>query len=124
MAELRDLLRKAGYRFYTYSGRAMYGRRCLAVDLPKTVDLFQLALDLAEQLPADEAMPDQVNSFSLDDMGRGIVVYWRHEKWQAEWERFDPEADYPWRCLECRLLNKVTAHECDECGYVPEEDED
>jgi hypothetical protein len=54
---------------YAYSGRNMYGRSCLGINLRSTADLFLLGYALSDAY-RDVQMP------MTDSMGRGIVVYW------------------------------------------------
>lgn len=71
-ARLVTALKSSGeYRPYSYSGRAMYGQRCVAVDLEETSDMLQLGALLGEELGVDS-----VPRARIDSMGLGIVVYW------------------------------------------------
>lgn len=63
-------LETAGYEPYAYSGRHMYGARCVAVNLPSTDQLFVLG----RELRSDFTEPMR------DDMGKGIVAYWPEAK--------------------------------------------
>lgn len=75
-----------GYEPYDYSGRAMYGERCVAVDLDSSAGLFKLGIDLmrsadgADLYYGDE---DRLTQVFTDSMGRGIVAYWRFIYWPA-----------------------------------------
>lgn len=60
--ELIKAIKEAGYEPTAYSGRAMYGKYCVAVHLDR--------YDNGESLPSDGAR--------FDDMGRGSVIYWPH----------------------------------------------
>ena len=90
----------------SYSGRAMYGRRCLAItgthqaclELLKQVhnialsELFDIAVDLGDNDDADAndayaardwLMTDIVDtmlSYNTDSMGHDIVMYWPNEE--------------------------------------------
>lgn len=59
------------YDALSYSGRGMYGKRCVSVNLDNTADLLHLGALLGEELGVDS-----VPTPSIDSMGRGIVVYW------------------------------------------------
>ena len=70
---------------YSYSGRAMYGRRCLAFDCGNPLEgLLSIARAIADQAEdIDEArdMLDSLNEPSFDSMGREYVVYFPHIEW-------------------------------------------
>lgn len=63
----------AGYEPRSYSGRFMYGKDCLGVDLPDASCLVELG-----------GCPKP----TLDSMGRGIIAYWPSIAWQevTGWE--------------------------------------
>ena len=83
---LQTLLEECGYEISNYSGRGMYGRQCLAIDVDNNnvmhvaVEAFSLFLehgDTAEddfQLSRDE-LCDAFRNSRWDQMGRGMVVY-------------------------------------------------
>lgn len=101
-----ETLYNAGYYPRSYSGRGMYGARCVAVraapggeDLRES-DLLLIGADFArvhhsEMLDGDAA--DWLASASVDSLGRGIVVYWPLMVWNAEDMigrfGFDPDND-------------------------------
>lgn len=63
--ELIDILEGAGYEWREYSGRAMYGKQCVGVDLDGVGDLWELA----------QACPELPRP-TTDSMGHGIIAYW------------------------------------------------
>ena len=76
-----------------YSGRAMYGRECVAI-LGEYINPFVVALRLAERAERhgfdiiDIPVPD------VDSLGRGSVVYWPQVEWpegRAEQEEEEDE---------------------------------
>lgn len=60
----------AGYRPYAYSGRFMYGARCLGVNVESAADLVRLGTEAG---PLPEA--------AIDEMGKGLVAYWPELPW-------------------------------------------
>lgn len=75
---------------YSYSGRGMYGRRCIAVNFEKDGELPEFALRLAYSLYYEgslhiaEMLTDLASIFKgtkVDSMGRGIVAYWPDLDW-------------------------------------------
>ena len=59
-----------GAELRSYSGRSMYGKQCLGIDMESMTDAFRFAL-LVEDDDLCLAFSDPV----FDNMGRGIIVY-------------------------------------------------
>ena len=90
-----ETLEYAGFPPRSYSGRGMYGRRCVAVDTgPDGGDigasdlawlgaaLIRAALEMPDGAGlADDIMDDIRGGSRVDSMGRGIVVYWPAVEW-------------------------------------------
>lgn len=79
-----ELLEDAGESPRSYSGRGMYGARCVAIE-PDRGDLMALGIEVAREAAgrdADlEAVADAFRGARIDSMGRGIVVYWPSLAW-------------------------------------------
>lgn len=71
---LKDAIEYAGYEWREYSGRGMYGRKCVGVTLSDASDLFALGAGLADYCD-EESLPYFPNP-TTDSMGRGIIAYW------------------------------------------------
>lgn len=83
--ELVMVLEEEGYEPYAYSGRAMYGERCVAVDLQNDQALFRLGMTLGCSARVQEMLFDlDLAQVYVDSMGLGIVVYWRNVPWPQE----------------------------------------
>jgi hypothetical protein len=54
----------------SYSGRNMYGRSCLGIDMESMTDAFCFALSVQ-----DEDLAYILSQPVFDNMGRGIIVY-------------------------------------------------
>lgn len=67
--DLHDALEDAGYEVETYSGRAMFGKRCVGVIIDSAADLFELGRSLHDT---------QIGTPTLDNMGRKLIAYWPH----------------------------------------------
>lgn len=119
MSNLREALLKAGYAPYSYSGRAMYGKRCVAVDMDDTSGMLELGHAIGAS--GVEVELGELKQARTDSMGRGIVVYWPYSAWDPAWDSDD--GPHPWRCPECSHVNQGDQHECHECGYCREDDE-
>lgn len=59
-----------GAELRSYSGRSMYGKQCLGIDMESMTDAFRFAL-MVEDDDLCLAFSDPV----FDNMGRGIIVY-------------------------------------------------
>ena len=73
----RSILNEMNYDPYSYSGRGMYGKTCVAINLDNDAQLWDLAFELgkkSEYFPAPKT----------DSMGKGIVVYWPSIQWEEE----------------------------------------
>lgn len=99
--QLRDkiinLIEAAGYEPRSYSGRGMYGKQCLGVDLPKIAHLVKLG---GVPLP------------TTDSMGLGIIAYWPNVP--------PPEDENPMGLSDEELedADPNGGPECAECGMA------
>ena len=59
-----------GAELRSYSGRNMYGKQCLGIDMDGIQDAFRFAL-----MVTDDDLCLALSSPVFDDMGRGIIVY-------------------------------------------------
>lgn len=80
---LQSMIEEAGYECQSYSGRAMYGKRCLAVvlDAGKLGRLVQSMMETCLNCEPDDAdaMNDaikDVRDMRWDNMGFDMVYYW------------------------------------------------
>lgn len=90
----------AGFRPYAYSGRGMYGAKCLGFDCRNPV---KAALELANSLTSevedlgalDDVLTDLASGAKWDSMGRDYVIYFEDVAWQGpeSQEHEDDEED-------------------------------
>jgi hypothetical protein len=78
-----NALQDDGHNLYSYSGRGMYGKQCIAVDIDGGVASFMFKLGLL----LGETSPEEVDAFTdlticTDSMGRGSVVYFPSLEWK------------------------------------------
>jgi hypothetical protein len=99
VSALLDNLNDAGYSVSSYSGRAMYGKRCVGVKLDRSQDPFELGIQMGIYL-GEEA---KKLGYRTDSMGMGSVVYFPDLAWPEGWtdgteddEDLDIEADELW----------------------------
>lgn len=87
--ELISLIEKCGYEVRSYSGRGMYGKKCVGVEISIEQSAFQLATQIAREA-VDQKMKGDLKMF-LDDladlrvyqdsMGCDIIVYFPDVDW-------------------------------------------
>jgi hypothetical protein len=59
-----------GAELRSYSGRGMYGKQCLGIDMDSMADAFRFAL-----MVEDEDLTVALSNPCFDSMGLGIIVY-------------------------------------------------
>lgn len=59
-----------GAELRSYSGRGMYGKQCLGIDMDSMSDAFRFAL-----MVQDEDLSVALSNPCFDSMGLGIIVY-------------------------------------------------
>ena len=76
--EFVDLIAKSGYCPKSYSGRGMFGKRCVSVNLDRNEETaFASAVVQATQTKDIPAVMRVISDHSKDSMGMGVVLYWR-----------------------------------------------
>ena len=97
---LVNLIQAAGYEAYSYSGRGMFGRKCVGLTCPDVntaiADLFEAVFDADVEDVANEqeeydarmsahsALCDALRSSAQDSMGMDKVLYFKSVEWQDE----------------------------------------
>ena len=74
-----ELLQSIGHEPFAYSGRAMYGHRCVAVRLDEIAELFRMGADLA--VSAEGTQHSSIPTPLVDTLGGSVVAYWRDLRW-------------------------------------------
>lgn len=81
--KLINIIADAGFSAQSYTGRAMYGRNCVAFD-PRGVDLISAGVALAVaavDFDEDTLLELQDLTSKHDSMGYGMVVYFPDVPW-------------------------------------------
>jgi hypothetical protein len=76
--QLVDILRRAGHEPYAYSGRGMYGKECIAVDIAgRVLDFAADVFDAIDDADGEGISPvsKAFRSACTDSMGTSTVVY-------------------------------------------------
>jgi hypothetical protein len=94
---LQTLIENAGLEPYSYSGRAMYGKTCLAVNLDNGLGEFISAImtEALENADNDDIfdVARAFESMRTDSMGRGIVVYFPGVPFEGDDSEDDEDED-------------------------------
>jgi hypothetical protein len=86
-ADVARWLEYAQHEPREYSGRCMYGERCLAVTTDSASEAATVILDVLQACAENGDVDDVKEAIALlrgsrtDAMGRGVVVYWPDIKW-------------------------------------------
>lgn len=85
--DIRDALSLLGYEPRSYSGRGMYGKECVAVDVEWSSDEWTIGQALALRFGQTTPAPDS------DSMGRGKILYWPQLEWVGPDREYDEDDD-------------------------------
>lgn len=90
---LINAISDAGYEPRSYSGRGMYGRSCVGVDVDRGTSAFSLAAQIIASSDDPAQMADSLSDLRVneDSMGLGGIVYFPNVPWVEEDE--DDEED-------------------------------
>lgn len=82
----QDILMDAGVDVRSYSGRGMYGRECLGVDIDRGSSFLDKLADVLESATEDEiqTIADGIRDSRQDTMGLGSIIYWPNVKWEDD----------------------------------------
>lgn len=88
--DVKDACESMGYQARSYSGRGMYGRACLGIEVPRGISTSSLAFKLAIELKAigaEDAIDFLMNrDWNQDSMGLGSIIYIPSLSWEDEEE--------------------------------------
>lgn len=100
MKLLKALIEAAGYEAYSYSGRGMFGRKCVGLTCPDVntaiADLFEAVFDAdvedvaneeeeyEARMSAHNALCEAIRKSAQDSMGFDRVLYFKSVEWQDE----------------------------------------
>ena len=73
----------------SYSGRAMYGSRCIGITVGATDDIIKLGFWAGQTYGKEFGAEDFISGVASDQMGRGLIVYWRTCAWDGTMEERD-----------------------------------
>lgn len=72
---------------FEYSGRGMFGKKCVAVRANSEVDLVISVMTSMVENCAERSdlldMLDELSSPKTDSLGKGTVVYWESMQWPS-----------------------------------------
>ena len=78
---LIEIIADADFTPAPYSGRGMYGRRCVSFVIENETPLNHALADLVEGAVDTDEASDILRGMMRDSMGRGAVLYWPAVSW-------------------------------------------
>lgn len=91
-SDLQGIVEDAGFETQSYSGRGMYGKKCLSFNLESGENEFDAFLSIAESIQSyvesnDDGLElEDITSYfmgaKLDSMGLGVVIYFPEIVWE------------------------------------------
>lgn len=98
--DIKELFESAGYEPMSYSGRGMFGRRCLAVRVSEHV--FNVLLDVISEFACEaddlnyqtlDHLLTDLRGAKTDSLGFDTVLYWPGIDWEDDEEEEEEEVD-------------------------------
>lgn len=91
-SDLLNAIETTEYKAREYSGRGMYGKRCLGIEFDSGSELKVVAQIVRSfvEFMGDETdvdalevcdLLDELSNYSTDSMGRGTIMYWPSIEW-------------------------------------------
>ena len=106
---LQQAIEDAGFECREYSGRGMYGKQCLAVDIDRGSSIGDMVAGILESRDGDEddtaEIADGFRSLQSDAMGLGIIYYFPVVPYVSEEEEADADED-----LEFNVKDYESSH--------------
>lgn len=111
--QMKDLIDETEHTAHSYSGRAMYGVKCVAVSVPNQFKFLAELMAAALYNEVDiEELSEVVEHTRIDSMGRDdVVLYW--PQLSAEGVKFHSD---------CLHENTPHGTRCKECGEFCEDE--
>lgn len=97
----KEIVEEAGYELESYSGRGMYGDECASLRLDRDESVFVVMASITEAAFSRHEYDGDIKfdigewlelmgKTKTDNMGLGMVIYWKHMKWD---DSDEPEDD-------------------------------
>jgi len=90
--DIKKVFEDAGYECSSYSGRFMYGKKCLSIYLDERVSIGKFFSNVLIEIPVDpdkkyiivDALAKMFEDMQIDNMGFGMVVYFPNTPWEDD----------------------------------------
>lgn len=103
-SELQEIVEDAGFETQSYSGRGMYGKKCLSFNLESGENEFDVFLSISESIQSyveshddglelEDITPHFMGAKS-DSMGLGLVIYFPEIEWEDSDDEDDEDEDF------------------------------
>ncbi len=92
--KLIQAIRDAGYDARSYSGRGMFGKSCVGIDVGQYVSGFEVGVKVANEY---DGPPQDLAGLSVseDGMGLGSIIYFSRVEWPADVPQRADDEDEP-----------------------------
>ena len=86
MSKLQRIFENADYNVRSYSGRGMYGKTCLGVEIPNLGDFLSDLVEGLVGVEEDECLEvaASIRYLATDSMGQGMIVYFPRTPFDSE----------------------------------------
>lgn len=88
--KLKELIEAAGYETQSYSGRAMFGDRCLAFTVDQGTSPFRAFADILDEtasgLEETEVLSKALRDTRTDSLGLGSIIYFPRFEYAEEYD--------------------------------------
>lgn len=75
MNKIQEILENSGFDVRSYSGRAMYGKSCLGVEVDNLGEFISILLESVQGEEDTRDLQEAFLNLKQDQMGHGIVLY-------------------------------------------------
>jgi hypothetical protein len=94
--KLKVFFEECGLDVMSYSGRGMFGKECVGVQVDNLGEFFAeviYGLEPDDERMDKETLAEAFRNMKTDELGRGMVVYFPKVKWEDSYEPSDEELE-------------------------------
>ena len=88
---LQDVIAMTDYEPRPYSGRGMYGKKCLSVVCDDVFSFIADLIEFAECNPDYDNLADDIRKVRTDSLGLRTIVYWPRIKYKEDEDNGDAD---------------------------------
>lgn len=74
----------------SYSGRGMYGKRCVSIRLARGDNPFKAAFEVVREIQHDPELVEFIceQECRQDSLGLGMVIYFPYMEWEKDYDKY------------------------------------